>query len=180
MGVRGVLQAQQLKGLSSHAVMNREHAVFEPKACCGQIKGHACLYIKVHAVMDGYGMQDSPVNSQGKFVQPPQLVWLAMNVLMTLIRPDAMTALLQHEWPGLVSVLLQECGAAGGHGWMVMGCLRTLLQCLGAQVGYYNYSYTEHFIDGQDDRVTDNMDNSKSTFCPRCLYTHMSLWQYSV
>lgn len=70
----------------------------------------------------------------GKFVQPTQLVWLAMNVLMTLIKTEAMAALLQHEWPGLVTVLLQECNHAGQHVWMVMGCLRTLLQCLGSQV----------------------------------------------
>ena len=57
-----------------------------------------------------------------------------MNVLMTLIKSDAMAALLQHEWPGLVAVLLQECDRAGQHLWMVMGCLRTLLQCLSSQV----------------------------------------------
>ena len=79
-------------------------------------------------------MQDSPVSIPGKFVQPAQLVWLALNVLMTLVRPDAMVALLQHEWPGLVAVLLHECDTAGQHVWMVMGCLRTMLQCLGSQV----------------------------------------------
>lgn len=79
-------------------------------------------------------MQDSPVSSPGKFVQPTQLVWLAMNVLMTLIKPDAMLGLLEHEWPGLVGILLQECERAGQHVWMVMGSLRTLLQCLGSQV----------------------------------------------
>lgn len=85
--------------------------------------------------MSAGGAQDSPDSNHGKFVQPAQLVWLAMNVLMTLMRPDAMAALLRHEWPGLVSVLLQGCGAAGQHVWMVMGCVRTLLQCLGSQVG---------------------------------------------
>lgn len=85
--------------------------------------------------MNAGGAQDSPDGNQGKFVQPAQLVWLAMNVLMTLMRPDAMADLLQHEWPGLVSVLLQGCSTAGQHVWMVMGCLRTLLQCLGSQVG---------------------------------------------
>lgn len=79
-------------------------------------------------------MQDSPVSSPGKFQQPTQLVWLAMNVLMTLIKPEAMLGLLQHEWPGLVGTLLRECERAGQHVWMVMGCLRTLLQCLGSQV----------------------------------------------
>lgn len=80
------------------------------------------------------GVQDSSVSVTGKFVQPTQLVWLAMNVLMTLIKSNAMAAMLQHEWPGLVAALLQECAGAGQHVWMVMGCLRTLLQCLGSQV----------------------------------------------
>ena len=79
-------------------------------------------------------MQDNPSNSQGRFVQPPQLVWLAMNVLMTLMKPNAMLAMLQHEWPGFVDVLLQECSKPGQHVWMVMGCLRTVLQSLSSQV----------------------------------------------
>ena len=83
-------------------------------------------------------MHDSAVvsvqNNPSRFEQPPHLVWLAMNVLLTLIKPDAMTALLEHEWPGFVGILLQECSNPGQHVWMVMGCLRTLLQCLGSQV----------------------------------------------
>ena len=79
-------------------------------------------------------VQNNPVSIPAKFVQPPQLVWLAMNVLMALLKSNAMAALLQREWPGLIAVLLQECDRAGQHVWMVMGCLRTLLQCLGSQV----------------------------------------------
>ena len=70
------------------------------------------------------------------FHQPPHLVWLAMNVLLTLIKPDAMTILLQHAWPGLVNTLLQQAGKPSPHLWMVMGCLRTIVQVLEAQVGF--------------------------------------------
>ena len=79
-------------------------------------------------------MQDSPTDSQGRFVQPPQLVWLAMNVLMTLIKPDAMVSMLQHEWPGFVDAVVQQCSTPGQHVWMVMGCLRMVLQSLSSQV----------------------------------------------
>lgn len=111
---------------------------------------HACCQVSeisptgdiLHPVL--VAMQDSPDSSPGKFVQPIQLVWLAMNVLMTLIKSDAMLGLLQHEWPGLVGILLQECDSAGQHVWMVMGCLRTLLQCLGLQVmSLYTWACTQ-------------------------------------
>lgn len=57
-----------------------------------------------------------------------------MNVLLTLMKPDAMGALLQQTWPGLVDALCQELGRPSQHMWMVMGCVRTVLQVLGAQV----------------------------------------------
>lgn len=79
-------------------------------------------------------MQDQSKSNNGKFVQPPQLIWLAMNVLLTLIKPNAMAALLEGAWPSLVNALLQESGRPSQHMWMVMGCLRTVLQVLGAQV----------------------------------------------
>ena len=79
-------------------------------------------------------LQGQSEHSKGKLEQPPQLVWLAMNVLLTLIKPKAMVALLEHVWPGLVDALLQECGRPSQHMWMIMGCLRTVIQVLGVQV----------------------------------------------
>lgn len=79
-------------------------------------------------------LQGQSDHSKGKFVQPPQLVWLAMNVLLTLIKPKAMVALLEQVWPGLVDALLQESERSSQHMWMIMGCLRTIIQVLGPQV----------------------------------------------
>ena len=79
-------------------------------------------------------LQDQEDTSSGRFVQSPQLVWLAMNVLLALMKPVAMTALLQQAWPRLVDALLQESGRPSQHMWMVVGCLRTVYQVLGAQV----------------------------------------------
>lgn len=79
-------------------------------------------------------LQGQSEHCKGRFVQPPQLVWLAMNVLLTLIKPKAMVALLEQVWPGLVDALLQECGRPSQHMWMIMGCLRTFIQVLGVQV----------------------------------------------
>ncbi len=45
-----------------------------------------------------------------------------------------MVALLEQVWPGLVDALLQECGRPSQHMWMIMGCLRTIIQVLGVQV----------------------------------------------
>ena len=79
-------------------------------------------------------LQGQSEDNRGRFVQPPQLVWLAMNVLLTLIKPKAMAALLEQVWLGLVDALLQECGRPSQHMWMVKGCLRTIIQVLGVQV----------------------------------------------
>ncbi|KAA6418570.1 MAG: hypothetical protein FRX49_11515 [Trebouxia sp. A1-2] len=53
---------------------------------------------------------------KGRFVQPPQLVWLAMNVLLTLIKPKAMVALLEQVWQytesdahALVQSIIRSC-----------------------------------------------------------------------
>jgi len=77
-------------------------------------------------------------------VQPPQLVWLAMNVLLTLIKPKAMVALLEQVWPGLVDSLLQESDRPSQHMWMMMGCLRTVIQVLGVQVHLEKSLYKRH------------------------------------
>ncbi len=79
-------------------------------------------------------LQGQREHSKGKFEQPPQLVWLAMNVLLTLIKSKAMVALLEQVWPGLVDALLQESEWPSQHMWMIMGCLRTVIQVLGVQV----------------------------------------------
>ncbi|KAL0045065.1 hypothetical protein WJX82_006977 [Trebouxia sp. C0006] len=79
-------------------------------------------------------------HSKGKFEQPPQLVWLAMNVLLTLIKSKAMVALLEQVWPGLVDALLQESEWPSQHMWMIMGCLRTIIQVLGVQVWQHTES----------------------------------------
>ncbi len=79
-------------------------------------------------------LQGQSDHNKGRFVQPPQLVWLAMNVLLTLIKPKAMVALLEQVWPGLVDALLYKCGRPSQHMWMIMGCLRTIIQILGVQV----------------------------------------------
>lgn len=57
-----------------------------------------------------------------------------MNVLLTLVKPGAMSVLLCEAWPHLVDALLLACGQIGQHGWMVVGCLRTLLQTDSSQV----------------------------------------------
>ena len=109
-------------------------------------------------------VQESSVSIPGKFVQPTQLVWLALNVLMTLLKSDAMAALLQHEWPGLVPVLLRECDRAGQHVWMVMGCLRTLLQCLTSRVS--SQPNLDKYISGQAVSSTFiNVDSNRQCSC---------------
>ena len=80
-------------------------------------------------------MQGDKLDASSRFIQPPHLVWLAMNALLGLVKPEAMAALLQHTWPGLMDALLQECGTPSQHMWMVMGCLRAVAQVAGAQVG---------------------------------------------
>jgi len=89
-------------------------------------------------------LQGQSEHSKGKFVQPPQLVWLAMNVLLTLIKPKAMVALLEQVWPGLVDALLQESERPSQHMWMIMGCLRTIIQVLGFQVRFGKSLYKRH------------------------------------
>ncbi|KAL0017843.1 hypothetical protein WJX77_008034 [Trebouxia sp. C0004] len=99
-------------------------------------------------------------HDKGKFEQPPQLVWLAMSVLLTLIKPKAMVALLEQVWPGLVDALLQS-DRPSQHMWMIMGCLRTITQVLGVQVWQYTESNAHALVqsiirscyESQDTRV---------------------------
>ena len=114
-------------------------------SCCntnGTMGNHMRIVNELCRIQDARQCCNSPCvclqgqsdHSKGKFEQPPQLVWLAMNVLLTLIKPKAMVALLEQVWPGLVDALLQESERPSQHMWMVMGCLRTIVQVLGVQV----------------------------------------------
>ena len=89
-------------------------------------------------------LQGQSEHGKAKFVQPPQLVWLAMNVLLTLIKPKAMAVLVEQVWPGLVDALLQESERPSQHMWMIMGCLRTIVQVLGVQVCLKHYCGKMH------------------------------------
>ena len=79
-------------------------------------------------------LQGAAHSGTDRFLQPPQLVWLAMNVLLTLLSPPAMSALLCEAWPQLVDTLLAGCARPGQHSWMVLGCLRSLLHVAHKQV----------------------------------------------
>ena len=118
----------------------------------GTLGGHRRVINKLCMILDASHTHKSPSvclqgqseHGKAKFVQPPQLVWLAMNVLLTLIKPKAMAVLVEQVWPGLVDALLQESEWPSQHMWMIMGCLRTIVQVLGVQVYLKNHCGKMH------------------------------------